>query len=129
MKRIIRLTERDLTRLVKRTIMEMEETDKEKIKQMVINGKQAKPQHSDKLNHTAASVMYTITSHINMLGCSEGVSRLLQDLSLMADEAQREMSEEEFDKLMVYVDDLEQEIIQTCSDEEDYDEEDYDDEY
>ena len=122
MKKVIRLTERDLTRLVKRTIMEMEETDKEKIKQMVINGKQAKTQHSDKLNHTAASVMYTITSHINMLGCSEGKSRLLDDLSRMVDNAQREMSEEEFDKLMVYVDDLEQEIHDTCSDE---DEEEY----
>ena len=117
-KKIIRLTESDLSKIVKRTIREMEETDKEKIKQRIINGKQAKPQHSDKLNHTAASVMYTITSHVNMLGCSEGKSRLLDDLSRMVDNAQREMSEEEFDKLMVYVDDLEQEIIQTCSDEE-----------
>jgi hypothetical protein len=95
MKKIIRLTESDLTRIVKRTIKEMDEND-----------------------YTADDAIAEIGSYIDMVGCSEGRSRLLDDLSRMVDEAERELSEEEFDKLMNYVYDLEREIYETCSDEE-----------
>ena len=95
MKKIIRLTESDLTRIVKRTIREMDEDD-----------------------YTADDAMDEIGSYIQMVGCSEGRSRLLDDLSRMVDEAERELSEEEFDKLQDYVYDLEQDIYETCSDEE-----------
>ena len=100
MKKVIRLTESDLARIVKRTIREMDEPD-----------------------YTADDAMAEIDSYINMVGCSEGKSRLLDDLSRMVDNAQREMSEEEFDKLMDYVDGLEQEIHDTCSDEDEEEDE------
>jgi len=74
-------------------------------------------------SYTAEEAMTEIDSYINMVGCSEGKSRLLNDLSRMVDEAQRELSEEEFNKLMDYVDGLEQEIHDTCS-EDDSDEDD-----
>ena len=114
MKRIIRLTERDLTRLVKRTINEM---DKENILKGIIQGRPTR-----RREYSADDAMSEIDSHINMLGCSEGKSTLLKDLSRMVDDAKRELSEEEFDKLMDYVDELEQEIHDNCSDE---DEDDY----
>ena len=95
MKKIIRLTESDLAQIVKRTIKEMDEYD-----------------------YTADDAMDEIGSYIQMVGCSEGRSRLLDDLSRMVDEAERELSEEEFDKLQDYVYDLEQDIYETCSDEE-----------
>ena len=100
MKKIIRLTESDLARIVKRTIREMDEPD-----------------------YTADDAMAEIGSYIDMVGCSEGRSRLLDDLSRMVDEAQRELSEEEFDKLTNYVYDLEREIYETCSDEDEDEEE------
>jgi hypothetical protein len=118
MKKIIRLTERDLTRLVKRTINEM---DKENILKGIIQGRPTR-----RREYSADDAMSEIDSHINMLGCSEGKWRLLQDLSRMVDNAQRELSEEEFDKLMDYVDnELEQEINDTCSDDEDDDDYEY----
>ena len=95
MKKVIRLTESDLARIVKRTIREMDEPD-----------------------YTADDAIAEIGSYIDMVGCSEGRSRLLDDLSRMVDEAQRELSEEEFDKLTDYVYDLEGEIYETCSDED-----------
>lgn len=98
MKKIIRLTESDLARIVKRTIREMDEYD-----------------------YTADDAMDEIGSYIDMVGCSEGRSRLLDDLSRMVDEAQRELSEEEFDKLSDYVYDLERDIYENCSDEDDDD--------
>jgi len=114
MKKIIRLTESDLTRLVKRTIMEM---DKENILKGITQGRPVR-----RRDYSADNAMTEIDSYINMMGCSEGKSRLLQDLSRMVDNAQRELSEEEFDKLTDYVDGLEQEIHDTCSDEEEDDE-------
>ena len=95
MTKIIRLTESDLARIVKRTIREMDEND-----------------------YTADDAMDEIGSYIDMVGCSEGRSRLLDDLSRMVDEAQRELSEEEFDKLLDYVYDLERDIYENCSDED-----------
>ena len=115
MKKIIRLTERDLTRLVKRTINEM---DKENILKGIIQGRPTR-----RREYLADDAMSEINSYINMLGCSEGKSRLLQDLSSMVDEAKRELSEEEFYKLLDSVDKLEKEIHNNCSDDEDYDEE------
>lgn len=100
MKKIIRLTESDLARIVKRTIREMDEYD-----------------------YTADDAMDEIGSYIDMVGCSEGRSRLLDDLSRMVDEAQRELSEEEFDKLLDYVYDLERDIYENCSDEDEDEEE------
>ena len=100
MKKIIRLTESDLARIVKRTIREMDEPD-----------------------YTADDAMAEIGSYIDMVGCSEGRSRLLDDLSRMVDEAERELSEEEFDKLSDYVYDLEREIYENCSDEDEDEEE------
>jgi hypothetical protein len=110
MKKVIRLTESDLARIVKRTINEM---DKENILKGIIQGRPVR-----RRDYSADDAMAEIDSYINMVGCSEGKSRLLDDLSRMVDEAQRELSEEEFDKLMDYVDGLEQEIHDTCSDEE-----------
>ena len=110
MARIIKLTERDLTRLVKRTIMEM---DKENILKGITQGRPVR-----RRDYSADDAIAEIDSYINMVGCSEGKSRLLDDLNRMVDEAQRELSEEEFDKLMDYVDELEQEIHDACSDEE-----------
>lgn len=95
MKKVIRLTESDLARIVKRTIREMDEND-----------------------YTADDAIAEIGSYIDMVGCSEGRSRLLNDLSRMVDEAQRELSEEEFDKLLDYVYDLERDIYENCSDED-----------
>jgi hypothetical protein len=106
MKKVIRLTESDLIRIVKQIIKE--------------NDKEPKSQYGE---YTAEEAMTEIDSYINMVGCSEGKSRLLNDLSRMVDEAQRELSEEEFNKLMDYVDGLEQEIHDTCS-EDDSDEDD-----
>ena len=100
MKKVIRLTESDLARIVKRTIREMDEND-----------------------YTADDAIAEIGSYIDMVGCSEGRSRLLDDLSRMVDEAQRELSEEEFDKLSDYVYDLEGEIYENCSDEDEDEEE------
>jgi endonuclease III len=97
MKRIVRLTESDINRIVKRTIREMDEND-----------------------YTADDAIAEIDSYIQMVGCSEGRSRLLDDLSRIMDNAQSELSEEEFDKLSDYVYDLEREIYETCSDEDDY---------
>jgi hypothetical protein len=114
MKKIVRLTERDLTRIVKRTINEM---DKENILKGITQGRPVR-----RRDYSADDAMTEIDSYINMVGCSEGKSRLLQDLSRMVDNAQRELSEEEFDKLTDYVDGLEQEIHDTCSDEEEDDE-------
>jgi hypothetical protein len=119
MKRIVRLTESDLARIVKRLI---KETDKEQIIQGMVNGKQSKSQYGE---YTAEEAMNEIDSYVNMVGCSEGKNRLLNDLSRMVDEAQRELSEEEFDKLMDYVDGLEQEIHDTCSDEQEDDDDFY----
>jgi hypothetical protein len=56
MKKIIRLTESDITRIVKRTIREMDEND-----------------------YTADDAIAEIGSYIDMVGCSEGRSRLLDD--------------------------------------------------
>ena len=100
MKKIIRLTESDLARIVKRTIREMDEND-----------------------YTADDAIAEIGSYIDMVGCSEGRSRLLDDLNRMVDEAERELSEEEFDKLSDYVYDLEGEIYENCSDEDEDEEE------
>jgi len=119
MKKVIRLTERELTNLVKRLI---KETDKEQIIQGMVNGKQSKSQYGE---YTAEEAMNEIDSYVNMVGCSEGKNRLLNDLSRMVEEAQRELSEEEFDKLMDYVDGLEQEIHDTCSDEQEDDDDFY----
>jgi len=119
MKKVIRLTERELTNLVKRLI---KETDKEQIIQGMVNGKQSKSQYGE---YTAEEAMNEIDSYVNMVGCSEGKNRLLNDLSRMVDEAQKELSEEEFDKLMDYVDGLEQEIHDTCSDEQEEDDDFY----
>ena len=98
MKKIVRLTESDLARIVKRTIKEMDEND-----------------------YTADDAIAEIGSYIDMVGCSEGRSRVLNDLSRMVDEAQRELSEEEFDKLLDYVYDLERDIYENCSYEDDDD--------
>ena len=117
MKKIIRLTERDLTRIVKRTINEM---DKENILKGVIQGRPVR-----RREYSADDAMSEIDSHINMLGCSEGKRRLLKDLSRMVDNAQRELSEEEFDKLMDYVDELKREIHDNCSDDEEDDDYEY----
>jgi len=76
-------------------------------------------------SYTAEKAMNEIDSYVNMVGCSEGKNRLLNDLSRMVDEAQKELSEEEFDKLMDYVDGLEQEIHDTCSDEQEDDDDDF----
>jgi hypothetical protein len=76
-------------------------------------------------SYTAEKAMNEIDSYVNMVGCSEGKNRLLNDLSRMVDEAQKELSEEEFDKLMDYVDGLEQEIHDTCSDEQEDDDDFY----
>ena len=100
MKKVIRLTESDLARIVKRTIREMDESD-----------------------YTADDAIAEIGSYIDMMGCSEGRSRLLDDLNRMVDEAERELSEEEFDKLSDYVYDLEGEIYENCSDEDEDEEE------
>jgi hypothetical protein len=115
MKRIIRLTERDLTRLVRQVI---KETDKEKIIQGIVNGKQSKPQYGE---YTAEMAMGEITSYVESIGCSEGKNRLLRDVSRFVDEAQKELSDEEFEKFQSHIDDFEQEIDEFCS-EEDYDE-------
>jgi hypothetical protein len=115
MKKIIRLTESDLTRLIKRII---KETDKEKMIQGIVNGKQSKPQHSE---YTAEEAFVEVLSYVRSMGCSEGKNRLLQDVSRFVDEAQKELSDEEFEKFQSHINDLEQEIDEFCF-EDDYDE-------
>ena len=119
MKKVIRLTERELTNLVKRLI---KETDKEQIIQGMVNGKQSKSQYGE---YTAEEAMNEIDSYVNMVGCSEGKNRLLQDVSRFVEEAQKELSEEEFEKFHSDIDELVQEIDEFCSDEQEDDDDFY----
>jgi len=117
MKKIIRLTESDLTRIVRRVI---KETDKEKIIQGIVNGKRSEPRYSE---YTAEAAMDEVRSHVWGMGCSEGKDRLLQDVSRFVDEAQKELSDEEFEKFQSEIDELVQMIDEDCSEDE-YDEDD-----
>ena len=99
MKKIIRLTERDLTRIVKRVIKENE---------MDYSAEDAITELQDYVN---------INSHLSM-------NRLLRDISRASDEAEKILSDEEYKKFMDYVSDLEDTIHQEYKE---YDED--DDEY
>jgi len=99
MKKIIRLTERDLTRIVKRVIKENE---------MDYSAEDAITELQDYVN---------INSHLSM-------NRLLRDISRASDEAEKILSDEEYKKFMDYVSELEDTIHQEYKE---YDED--DDEY
>jgi hypothetical protein len=119
MKKVIRLTERELTNLVKRLI---KETDKEQIIQGIINGKQSKSQYGE---YTAEEAMNEGLSYVESMGCSEGKNRLLQDVNRFIEEAQKELSEEEFEKFYSDIDELMQEIDEFCSDDDEEDDDDF----
>ena len=95
MKKIIRLTESDLTRLVKRTIKEMYEDE-----------------------YTADQAIEELEDYVYS-NTQLGKNQLLSDISRMADSASEELSDEEYEKFMEYYDDLENQIHQELSDEED----------
>ena len=98
MKKIIRLTESDLTRLVKRTIKEMYEDE-----------------------YTADQAIEELEDYVYS-NTQLGKNQLLSDISRMADSTSEELSDEEYEKFMKYYDDLENQIHQELSDEEDDDE-------
>ena len=97
MKKIIRLTERDLTRLVKRTIKEMYEDE-----------------------YTADQAIEELVDYVYS-NTQLGKSQLLSDISRMADSAAEEVSYEEYDKFMNYYDELENQILQELPDDEEDD--------
>jgi hypothetical protein len=97
MKKIIRLTERDLTRLVKRTIKEMYEDE-----------------------YTADQAIEELEDYVYS-NTQLGKNQLLSDISRMADSAAEELSDEEYDKFMNYYDDLEIQILQELPDDEEDD--------
>jgi len=97
MKKIIRLTERDLTRLVKRTIKEMYEDE-----------------------YTADQAIEELEDYVYS-NTQLGKNQLLSDISRMADSAAEELSDEEYDKFMNYYDDLENQILQELPDDEEDD--------
>ena len=97
MKRIIRLTERDLTRIVKRTIKEMYEDE--------YTAEQA-----------IEEVEYYLHSNIDL-----GKNQLLRDMERMAYSAVKELSDEEYEKFMEYYYDLENQIYQELPDDDEFD--------
>ena len=105
MKKIIRLTESDLTRIVKRIIKEND-----------------KGQYGE---YTADTAYEEVLSYVKDIGCSEGKNRLLQDVIRFVENTQKELSDEEFEKFQNRIDGLEQQINEFCSD----DDEDEDDDF
>ena len=112
MKRIIRLTERDLTRLVKRTINEM---DKENILKGLTQGRPVRRREYS-ADDAIAELEDYVHSNIQL-----GKNQLLSDISRMSDSAAEELSNEEYDTFMNYYDDLENQILQELPDDEEDD--------
>ena len=117
MKKIIRLTERDLTRLVKRTINEM---DKENILKGIIQGRPTR-----RREYSADDAIAELDDYVHS-NIQLRKNQLLSDISIMADSAEKELSYEEYEKFIKYYDDLEKQIFQELPDDED---DDYDYEY
>ncbi len=101
MKKIVRLTESDLTRLVKRTINEM---DKENILKGITQGKSAR-----RRDYSAEDAIEELEDYVYS-NVQLGKNQLLSDISIMADSAAEELSDEEYDKFMNYYDDLENQM-------------------
>jgi gas vesicle protein len=76
-------------------------------------------------SYTAEEAMNEIVSYVDSVGCSEGKNRLLQDVSRFVEEAQKELSEEEFEKFYSNIDKLMQEIDEYCSDDDEEDDDDF----
>lgn len=112
MKKIIRLTERDLTRLVKRTIMEM---DKENILKGITQGRPVR-----RREYSADDAIAELEDYVHS-NTSIGKNQLLRDMERIAELARKELSDEEYDKFMNYYDGLETEIHQVLSDDEEDD--------
>ena len=112
MKRIIKLTERDLTRLVKRTIMEM---DKENILKGITQGRPVR-----RREYSADDAIAELEDYVHS-NTSIGKNQLLRDMERIAELARKELSDEEYEKFMEYYDDLENQIHQELSDDEEDD--------
>ena len=112
MARIIKLTERDLTRLVKKTIMEM---DKENILKGITQGWPKK-----RREYSADDAIAELEDYVHS-NTSIGKNQLLRDMKRIAELAKKELSDEEYDKFMNYYDDLENQIHQELSDDEEDD--------
>ena len=95
MKRIIRLTERDLTRIVKRTIKEMYEDE-----------------------YTADQAIEELEDYVYS-NTQLGKNQLLSDISRMADSAAEELSSDDYAQFIKYYDDLENDILRELPDDED----------
>ena len=76
-------------------------------------------------SYTAEEAMNEVLSYVESMGCSEGKSRLLKDVNRFIEEAQKELSEEEFEKFYGNIDELMQEIDEYCSDDDDEDDDDF----
>ena len=112
MKRIIRLTERDLTRLVKRTINEM---DKENILKGLTQGRPVRRREYS-ADDAIAELEDYVHSNIQL-----GKNQLLSDMERIADSAAKELSDKEYEKFMEYYDDLKNQILQELPDDEEDD--------
>jgi hypothetical protein len=112
MKRIIRLTERDLTRIVKRTIMEM---DKENILKAITQGRPVRRREYS-ADDAIAELKDYVYSNTNI-----GKNQLLRDMERISELAAKELSDEDYEKFMKYYDDLENQIHQELSDDEEDD--------
>ena len=112
MKRIIRLTERDLTRLVKRSINEM---DKENILKGLTQGRPVR-----RREYSADDAIDELEDYVRS-NTDLGKNQLLSDMERMADSATKELSDEEYDKFMEYYDELENQILQELPDDEEDD--------
>lgn len=112
MKKIVRLTESDLTRIVKRTINEM---DKENILKGITQGWPKR-----RREYSADDAIAELEDYVNS-NTSIGKNQLLRDMERIAMSARKELSDEEYDKFMDYYDGLETEIHQVPSDDEEDD--------
>ena len=112
MKRIIRLTERDLTRLVKRTINEM---DKENILKGLTQGRPVRRREYS-ADDAIAELEGYVHSNIQL-----GKNQLLSDMERIPDSAAKELSDKEYEKFMEYYDDLKNQILQELPDDEEDD--------
>jgi hypothetical protein len=108
MKRIVRLTERDLTRIVKRTIMEMD-------KENILKGRPVR-----RREYSADDAIAELEDYVHS-NTSIGKYQLLRDMERIAELARKELSDEEYEKFMEYYDDLENQIHQELSDDEEDD--------
>ena len=110
MKKIIRLTERDLTRIVKRTINEM---DKENILKGITQGWPKR-----RREYSADDAIAELDDYVKS-NTSIGNNQLLIDMERIRGLAEKELSDKEYDKFINYYHGLHKVLLD--DEEDDYD--------